>query len=206
MIDATSIGLAIAFILTLLCYTFPLYKDNVLYQFCENTLIGLSIGHTSVIAINRIRDLNVKPIMAGNYTLLILTILGIMLFARFSKQYHWAYTWPMAIMIGGGTGIAMRSYIHAQFLNQIKATMISFSGKSVLDSINSILILIFVICTISFFLFTYEQKGPLRTTSMIGRIVLMATFGAVFANVSLTRLAAIAGRILFILQTLGLVS
>lgn len=206
MIDIVSIGLAIAFILTLLCYTFPLYKDNILYQFCEYTLIGLSIGHTSVTAINRIRDMNVRPLLEGNYTLIILTILGLMLFARFSREYHWVYTWPMAIMIGGGTGIAMRSYIHAQFLNQIKATMISFGGKGIMDTFNDVLIVIFTICAISFFLFTYEQKSYLGATSKIGRYVLMATFGAVFANVSMTRLSAIAGRILFILRTLGLVS
>jgi len=188
-----------------MCYTFPLYKDNLLYRFCENTLIGLSIGHTSVVAINRIRDININPIMAGNYTLIILTLLGLLLFARFSREYHWAYTWPMAIMIGGGSGIAMRSYIHAQFFNQIKATMIPLVGQSVFVSINNILIVFFVICTITFFVFTREQRGLLGTTSNIGRWVLMATFGAVFANVSMTRLAAIAGRILFILKTLGLI-
>jgi hypothetical protein len=191
-------SILVAVFFTLCVYSF-LYKESPFWRIAEQTFIGLALGYTTILAIKNIIDVAWIPISTGkNYWFIGSIILGLMLYTRFIRKYSWISRWPMAVLIGIGTGVAMRTVIEAQIVRQISATFISLMADTAQKTFNNICIVIMVVTSLFYFTFTGAPGKVSGKISTIGRYTLMLTFGATFGYTVLTRMTLLIGRFTFL--------
>lgn len=190
---ATIVGIWIAAGLTLCIYSF-LYKDNPFYKFAEHLFVGVTAGYTIAITWHQaFMRLIWTPIRnEGNYVVLIPTFIGLLMFARFIPRYRWLIRYPLAFMIGVGAGASIPRTIQSIIFQQVSATVLP------IKSINAVIITIGVLCTLIYFFFSVEHKGPIKVASKIGIIFLMVSFGAAFGYTVMARISLLIGRAYFL--------
>ena len=67
-------------------------------------------------------------------------------------------------------------------------------------SASNIIFVVTLVCVLMYFLFSFEHRGrAIRGSVRIGRIMLMVSFGAFFANAVMTRLAVLLFRFEFLM-------
>ena len=220
------IGIWVAAFLTLCIYSF-LYRDNPFYRFAEHLFVGISVGYGIVIAIHQgIIPLAWVPLseaMTALWTVItgeatpetrnalwglvkiIPIAIGLLFFARLSPRHTWLIRYPIAILIGFGAGIAIPNELQANIFAQTRGTIAPFAAinagtLSAWDIFGAILIVIGVICTLAYFFFSVEHRGPIKWFSKVGIAFLMVGFGAAFGNTVMGRLALMIHRVGFLIN------
>jgi hypothetical protein len=195
----TTIGIFIAAGLTLCIYSF-LYKDNPFYKFAEHLFVGIAAGYTIAIAWHQIIvRLIWHPMRAeGNFTVLIPTAIGLLMFSRFVPKYRWLIRWPLAFTIGVGAGASIPRTMQSFIFEQMGATLQPLTFT--LAAVNLAIIVIGVLCTLIYFFFSVEHKGPVGVVSKIGTFFLMISFGAAFGYTVMARISLLIGRVYFLLH------
>lgn len=168
----TDLGIWLAVLATLAVYSY-LYKENPVFRVAEHLYVGASAAHAVVMAIGNIRDLDVKPLLSGRLVALIPMVLGLMFYARYFGRPDIARI-PVAVVMGIGAGTALRSMPGASVLAQIQATILP------LDSVNNVILVVGVIATLSYFLFTTGKGRVNGYVASVGKVVMMVSFGASF--------------------------
>ena len=186
------------------------FRDNILFKISQYSFIGVAAGHYLVMGVKNVRDYGWKflvgtPEINPNPIYIVVFILGIMLYFRFSRKYYWLYRYPIAFLVGNGVGISIRAAIHSDFTKNIMATAKSLAaapGAPPIHTLNNIIIFIGVITSLSHFIFTYEgiHKGPLGYIPKVGRWIMLMAFGASFGNTVMSRFGMYQGRLLFLLR------
>jgi hypothetical protein len=178
------------------------FRDNIVFKISQFTFIGVAAGHYIVMGVKNIRDFGWSHLAGGEIIYVVVFILGILLYARFSKEYYWLYRYPIAFMVGNGVGISIRAAIHSDFIKNIAATASPLLATAPIDTINNIIIFVGCIAALSHFIFTYEgiHKGTLGFVPKLGRWMMLMAFGASFGNTVMTRFGMYQGRILFLLR------
>ena len=174
--------------------------ENPYYRLVEHLYVGIAAAHSMILGWENLQNNAFTPIADGEFLKFIPLVLGILLYARFLKGKLWLSRIPMAALVGIGVGLTVRGTITAEFLNQIRATIIP------LNSINNIIIVFGVISVLMFFYFTRKDTNPLFNYSgTIGRYIMMIAFGALFGNAAMGRMSLMIGRLRFLLlEWLGL--
>ncbi|QUL98284.1 MAG: hypothetical protein IMF26_09690 [Candidatus Fermentithermobacillus carboniphilus] len=189
---STDLGVWIAAIATIGIISFA-FKDNPLYRLVENVYVGVSAGHAIVLGWINIRDKAIEPmIQKGDWSLLVPVILGVLLYTRYSKKLSWLSRFPLALLVGIGTGLAIRGTIGSQIVSQINGTLLP------LNSANNILIVLGTLGVLTYFFFSVEHRGALKSVSTFGRYVMMVSFGAAFGSTVMGRMALFIGRLQFL--------
>ena len=215
-----TIGIWVAALFTLFIFSF-LYRDNPFYKNAESVVVGVSaaywmvVGFWTTIVPNLLGKLAPEWInswaMPGldteaEYIYLVPLIMGIMLIWRLAPKGGWISRWPLAFIIGTTAGIRLIGFIHADFLGQIRNTIMSLAvyspetGFNVWDSIKNIIIVIGVLTTIVYFFFSIEHEGLVGQTAKVGIWFLMITFGAAFGYTVMGRIALLAIRMEFLMN------
>ena len=178
------------------------FRDNIVFKFAENTFIGIAAGHAIVMGVKNIRDYGWTHIMNGEIIYVVVFVLGIMLYARFSDQYYWLYRYPIAFLVGNGIGISIRAAIHSDFIVQVRATASPLIASDALGTVNALITFVGCITAMSHFIFTYEKmnEGVLGWFPRIGRSLMLLAFGASFGNTVMSRFGMYQGRIIFLLR------
>ena len=178
------------------------FRDNIVFKFAENTFIGIAAGHAIVMGVKNIRDYGWTHIMNGEIIYVVVFVLGIMLYARFSDQYYWLYRYPIAFLVGNGIGISIRAAIHSDFIVQVRATASPLIASDALGTVNALITFVGCITAMSHFIFTYEKmnEGILGWFPRIGRSLMLLAFGASFGNTVMSRFGMYQGRIIFLLR------
>ena len=139
-------------------------------------------------------------------------MIGLMFFARLSPHYNWLVRYPIAILIGFGAGIAIPNLLQAGIFEQTRGTIEPFATisplvdippeerLSPLDMFGAILMVIGVICTLTYFFFSVEHRGPINWLSKVGIAFLMIGFGAAFGNTVMGRVALMIHRVGFLIN------
>jgi len=195
------LGGYLAAVLIIFTWSFVI-KETDLFRFAEHTLLGTALGYSVLMGIKSIKEVGIDPISTGSYQYIIPMLLGILLLMRFSTKLAFLSRYATAWIIGVGVGVFMRGVIHAQFLQQIAASVMAPY------TINSIIIIIFTICVPIYFFFTRlppRYSKLLRSLSTIGRYALMIGFGATFGNTVMYRINLAVGNLIQILRTLGVI-
>jgi hypothetical protein len=176
-----------------------LYKDNPFYRLVEHIFIGVSAGIAVTAGIQTFRSQALTPIGKGNYWLLVPIALGVLLYARYFREVQWLNRLPLSFLMGTSAGVAMRGAVESQIVGQLTASMVK------LNSVNSWVIFLGTILSLSYFFLTWKAKGVTGWAPKIGRYFMMASFGAAFGNTVMGRVSAAIGRFQFILlKWLGL--
>ncbi len=204
----TILGIWIAAALTLCVYSF-LYKDNPFFKFAEHLFVGVSAGYLLAITYHT----NFLPyiyyplrsvVTERKYNELIVIIpiiMGILMFVRYIPKYSWLVRIPFAFLMGFSAGASIPVTMQADVFQQIYGTAKPFSDyTNIPNMINSIIIMLGVICTLIYFYFSSEHKGILRGFSEVGIIFLMISFGASFGYTVMARISLLIGRIDFLLS------
>ncbi len=191
----------IAAILTLFIFTF-LYKDNPLYRFAEHLLVGVSAGYyLAIYWHNGVKPNIIDHLARGELIYLIPLLLGLCYFTIFVPKISYMIRWPLAFLLGAGSGLAIPATFQANISEQLKGTMIQPLSYyySHAAFINAIILFLGVLTVLSYFFFSKEHKGVLKVSARIGIIFLMIGFGASFGYTVMARVSLLIGRLQFLL-------
>jgi len=217
-----TIGLWLAAFFTLAVFSF-LYRDNPFYKVAESIFVGVAAAYWSVIAFWDVIVPNliakIWPSVVQAWSLPGLSgpeaerdlmylgalALGVMLLWRLAPKGGWIARWPLAFIIGTSAGLRLIGFLHGDFLVQIRNTILPlavFEGGAfdVWGSVQNILIVAGVLCSLVYFFFSFEHKGVVGATARVGIWVLMITFGAAFGYTVMGRIALLAIRFEFLLD------
>ncbi len=218
-------GIWIAAFLTLCIYSF-LYRDNPFYRFAEYLFVGMSVGYGIVLQYHQgFIPFAWEPfsdaVTGGSWTGWIKLIpigVGLLFFSGLSPRHTWLIRFPSAILIGVGCGLAIPnvlranifeqtrgtvepfSEIHNQVTGQVPAIEVMSSGELTFFIIGAVLMVIGVICTLTYFFFSVEHRGPVKWVSKVGIAFLMIGFGSAFGNTVMGRVALLIQRVDFLLN------
>ncbi len=215
-----TVGLWVAAFFTLFIMSF-LYKDNVFYKIAESVVVGVSaaywmvVGFWTTIVPNLLGKLFPDWIKSwampgldvqAELLYVIPLILGIMLIWRLSPRGSWISRWPLAFIIGTTAGIRLMGFMHADFLSQIRNSIVTIwatdAGGAFIfwDSLKNLILIVGVLSSLVYFFFSIEHKGFVGKTAKLGIWFLMVTFGAAFGYTVMGRIALLAIRIEFLLD------
>lgn len=214
-------GIWLAAFLTLCIYSF-LYRDNPFYRFAEYLFIGISVGYYIVIYIHQgfipfAWDpfwAAVKPFWPGipreagwiGLIKLIPIALGLLFFGGLSPRHTWLIRYPSAVLVGFGSGISIPLMLQTFIFEQTRGTVEPFAAinagtlVSPWGILEAILMLIGVACTLTYFFFSVEHRGPVKWLSKVGIAFLMIGFGAAFGNTVMGRVALLIQRVDFLIN------
>lgn len=216
-----TIGVWVAGLLTLFVLSFA-YKDNPFYKFAESVFVGVSaaywmvVGFWTTIIPNLLGKLFPAWIQSWAmpglspehepywWTYFVPAILGIMLLWRLAPKGAWIARWPLAFIIGTTAGIRLTGFIHADFLSQIRNTIVPLvviepgGGFDFWESLRNVVLVVGVFACLVYFFFSFEHKGIVGKTAKLGIWYLMITFGAAFGYTVMGRIALLAIRLEFL--------
>jgi hypothetical protein len=200
------IGLWVGWFLMLMIYSYPLYKENVSYRFAEHLFIGITLAITAITNFSNIMRMCVTPLMQGDILMIVPLILGLMIFTMLIPEYRWVSRYPIALMVGAGFGLGIRGTIKPNLQDAIIDTITAPpSGSCLIDWFNYIWVAVGLVCSILYFMLTFEHSGALKAPTRIGRLFLMIALGGYFGNTVLFRFTMLTGRAQFFLQVLKLI-
>lgn len=213
-----TVGVWIAALFTVFILSF-LYRDNPLYKLAESVVVGVSaaywmvVGFWDVIVPNLLGKLFpgmvrgwAMPGLEGHveWAYIFPLILGIMLLMRLSPNGAWISRWPLAFIIGSTAGVRLLGFIHADFLSQIRNTIISIAVYTqggefeFWHSLMNLVLVLGILASLVYFFFSVEHTGIVGKTAKAGIWVLMITFGAAFGYTVMGRIALLAIRLEFL--------
>ena len=199
----TLIATTVAAFITLAIFSF-LYKDNPFYKFAEHLAVGLSAGYWVLLLFYNVAIPNVyQRLMDGQWWYIFPTILGALMWTRFSRKSAWISRYPLAFYLGIATGVAIPLEMRAKVIEQLNGSvgLIEYwhaPGALFTTGLNNTLILIGVVAALVYFFFSKEHKGAFGTGARTGIIVLMITFGASFGYTVMARISLLVGRMQYL--------
>jgi len=210
------IGVVLAAGVTLAIFSF-LYRDNPVFKAVEHLYVGVGLGYAVVIGWFQflkpdVFDPLVRPaVMAAiglggtpKWSLLAPSVLGVFMVLRIVPRLAWLSRWSVAFIMGAGAGMAIPLTISAHLLKQSWATMMPLiswtAGSPASIEWNASLILVGVVCVLSYFFFSVEHKGIMAVTSRVGIWYLMISFGASFGFTVMARVSLLTGRFQFLMH------
>jgi hypothetical protein len=199
------IGLWTGWVLMLTIYSYPLYKENPVYRFSEHLYIAVMLAVNLVVNFSNVMRICVTPMMQGDFLMIIPLILGIMIYTMLIPEYRWVSRYPIAILVGAGFGLGIRGSIGPNIQDAIVSTITRPTDGGAMAWINFLYIAVGLVCSVLYFLLTYEHSGALQAPTRIGRLFIMVALGAYFGNTVLFRFTMLTGRAQFFLQVLKLI-
>jgi hypothetical protein len=199
------IGLWTGWVLMLTIYSYPLYKENPVYRFSEHLYIAVMLAVNLVVNFSNVMRICVTPMMQGDFLMIVPLILGIMIYTMLIPEYRWVSRYPIAILVGAGFGLGIRGSIGPNIQDAIVSTITRPTDGGAMAWINFLYIAVGLICSVLYFLLTYEHSGALQAPTRIGRLFIMVALGAYFGNTVLFRFTMLTGRAQFFLQVLKLI-
>ncbi len=220
-------GLWLGAFFTLAIFSF-MYRDNPGYRLAEAVIIGVSAAYWMVIGFwdvvvpklfggiaHGFVIANVLPTLPAPPTEQVIAMwfalgLGGILLMRLSSKGAWISMWSLAFIIGVTAGLKIVSHVESDLIAQSVATFkplispqagatgVIELGPTVWASLANILIVVGVLCCLTYFFFSVEHKGVVGRAARVGIWYLMITFGAAFGFTVMGRVALLAARVEFL--------
>ncbi len=210
------IGLALGFLLTILVFSY-LMGDNPFFRLAIHIFIGVSAAYVAVITINNVLIPRlIIPLLNGTQGERLLSVIlfipGVFLFLKVTPLRK-AGNWVVAILVGIGAAAAVGGAITGTLFPQILGTINSVDPSAYAittsrwdQAINGIIIVLGTITTLIYFHFgtqlipgqPNERLPIIENISKAGKVFLAVTFGALYAGVYLSALAALVERLSFL--------
>jgi len=199
------IGLWTGWVLMLMIYSYPLYKENPVYRFAEHLYIAVMLAVSLTVNFSNVMRMCITPLMQGNITMIVPLVLGLMIYAMLIPEYRWVSRYPIALLVGAGFGLGIRGSIGPNIQDAIVSTITRPTDGGAMAWINFRYIAVGLICSTLYFLLTYEHSGAMKVPTRVGRLFIMVALGAYFGNTVLFRFTMLTGRAQFFLQVLKLI-
>lgn len=201
----------IAAMLTLMVYSY-LVADNPLYRLAEHLFVGSSVGYAAVIILHTIlRARLIEPLQedpASNWPYIVPLLLGALLLAKARGTIAWLGNSSVGFLFGVGAALAIGGALLGSFLPQIQASWLSLSPTTaggVQAALDNLFLAVGTIGTLAYFYFTMGvRKGPgravVRFWAIVGKWVMLITFGAIFGNRIMAYVSLLIERFHFLLS------
>lgn len=197
-----------------------LYKENKVYRFFEHLFLGLATGYMVALAWNDVllpkwwQPMHDK----GEWWNFFALVPGMMYYFIYSKRHNWIARLVIGFFMGTASGQAFKAFVNdtwPQIATSFKPVIPhgaiaaanghpAIKALPVPDAINNALFMVILLCVMTYFFFSFEQKSPvLKGTAQLGRWMLMFTFGAIFGSTIMARLAILIDRMDFLLNDFG---
>jgi len=223
---AYTVGLWVAALLTLAIFSF-LYRDNPAYRLAEAIVIGVSAAYWGVIGVwdSIVPKLGgalahgwttayilpnlPEPTAQSQVGMGIALAFGVLLLLRLVPAVGGISVWTMAFIVGITAGAKIVSHVESDLLAQTVATMqplvqpvdgTLWNVATVWASLPNVLVVIGVLCCLTYFFFSVEHKGVVGGAARVGIMYLMITFGAAFGFTVMGRVALLSQRVEFLLD------
>jgi uncharacterized membrane protein YjfL (UPF0719 family) len=191
--------------------------DNPLFRFSQYLFVGLALGYTATVVINKVLVESIDGAMQqGDPVSFVFlaapVVLGLLLWTRLGNQnMSWLANIPLALLFGVAAALALGGTILGTLLPQLDDSLFSvneLSGAPLEVMIGRIVVLVGVILVLMSFRFTRQSgKQPQaveRGIARLGRWWLLISLGVVFAGALLTYQSALIDRIQFVTRQFGL--
>jgi len=189
-----------AAVLTIAVFSF-LYKDNPFYKFAEHVFVGIAAGYIVAIEYQNVFLPNLwRPLLAGQYVLVIPFALGVLMFSRFTTRFNWLSRWAIGLMVGTFSGLAIIGFAQGDLVAQIQANMLPLRAHSLIDTFSNWMIVIGLLVSLVYFFFSKEHEGALGAAARLGIWFLMVSFGASYGFTVMARISLLVGRLLFLIS------
>ena len=199
------LGLWTGWLLMLMIYSYPLYKENPVFRFAEHTYVAVMLGINLVVMITNVNRIAIQPMIGGEIHYIIPIILGLCMYFLLVPDYRWVSRYPIALLVGAGFGLGMRGVLLPNLLGQVIDTITPPEAGDMMGWFNFFYIAVGTISAVMYFLLTYEHTGTLKYPTRLGRWFFMLGLGAYFGNTVLFRMSMLSGRAQFFLQVLKII-
>ena len=171
-----------------------LIGENPLSKFTENLYTGILGGYILTTNWDYIRSNAIQKVMTGQFVYILAIVASLLLLARLSEEFKWLARYPIAITVGTGLGLALRTSVTSDFLHQVTATILP------LTSIDNILMIVGTASAAAYFIFTREMEGAFQYVHKTGRVFLLAAFGVTYGQTVSFRFELVIGRLVDMLR------
>lgn len=186
-----------------------LYRENKTFRFFEHVFIGLATGYgVYIVWTDTLRPKWWDPMVAeGRWWWAFALPLGSLFYFVYSRRYAWMSRIIYALFFGFAAGQAFRGFT-GEFFPLIRSAINNplvpppgATGWTAISSVlNNALFLVILLSVMSYFFFSFEQRGAVARASRLGRYLLMFSFGAIFGSTIMARMSLLIGRIYFLLS------
>jgi hypothetical protein len=201
------IGGIVGMVLTLLILSYLFFGDNPLYRLALYILIGGTVGYALAVATVTVLLPELFALNEGNAVELALpVILGILLLFKAFPRLATVGNFSTAFLVGVGAAVAIVGALLGTIFPQATAAGSILEWQSPLEAMVGIVVALGTALSLVAFTFTVRrpQQGPqaqsivttlLNIASRLGRIFLIAAFGATFAGALIASFSIFIGRI-----------
>lgn len=203
----------VAAFLTLAIFSF-LYKDNPFYKFAEYLFVGVAAGWFFSLQYKNVFEPSLlQPFSTAwggifrgqspdpqGALLIIPFALGLLMFTRFIPTAAWLSRWPIALMVGTFSGLAIIGFAQGDLVAQMQASMVDLSEGSWVGRFSNVLVLVGLITTLVYFFFSVEHRGVVGGMSRLGIAFLMISFGASYGFTVMARISLLLDRLAFLYE------
>ena len=204
-----------------------LYKDNPLYKAAEYLFVGVAAGYYMSIQYDNVLIPNLfQPVGNGVGALFSWTyspeiwrvlalVLGLMMFSRFVPRFAWLSRWPMGVMVGAFSALAVIGAAQGDLIVQIRSNMIPVlaegaigdlqSARGFTDTLTSLLgvtsnaiLIVGLLACLHYFFFSTEHRGVSGGVARLGIYFLMVSFGASYGFTVMARISLALERLRFL--------
>jgi hypothetical protein len=209
-------GAVIAAVLTLMVFSY-IFGDNFLFQLAAHIFVGVAVGYAIIVVWNQVfARLGPENVLTAAPALLMCVLLIIRVRPSQPGLVRTLGSFALAFVIGVGVALAIGGALFGTLMPQLLNTArISLNpahyqsgpdGAGLVNWLNNIIILLGTIGTFFYFTFAVRAAGPLgglregviRFWAGMGRLIIIFTLGALFANVVNARFALLISRIQFL--------
>lgn len=188
-----------------------IYRENRVYRLVEHLFIGLAGGFLIKQTWNEtLWPQCFEPMSQGAWPWAFAIGLGCFFYTIYSKKYSWMSRVAVGVLLGLVSGQIFQQTAN-EFIPQIqksfKPLWVSTSqlppGSGVTQlgmSLSNLFFVAIVVCVLTYFLFSFEQKGPIKKAANGGRYMLMFAFGAIFGSTVMARMALLIDRVWFLMH------
>lgn len=197
-----------------------LYKENKIYRLFEHLFLGLATGY--LIAQTWTDVLLPKwwePMWnEGQWGYIFLLPLGLCFYFIYSKKNSWIARLIIGFFLGVGAGQQFQSFVNDTWPQIVRSFRPVIAHDAIAktadhpaikavtwaDAMNNLVFLVVLLCVMSYFFFSFEQKHPvLKGSAKLGRWVMMFSFGAIFGSTIMARLALLIDRMDSLMNDFG---
>jgi len=207
------VGMMVAFVLTLLVFSY-LLGDNPLFRLAQALFVGVGVGYGVVVVFHYVLVPRLS-LLATNWLLAVPPLLlGLLLWAKLQPSWSKVGNVSVAFILGVGAALAIGGALFGTLVPQVRATMLSVDPADYPSTATSNLALdagiiaVGTVCALLSFYFRAPAPGQRATlgsalvhfAGRVGRYFIMVAFGALFANMVMSRVSLLLGRIDFLMD------
>jgi hypothetical protein len=161
-------------------FSYIFFPGNKFFQFNEALFIGGSAAYAMQTVYQSLTSSSIEPLLGGQWTLLIPTFFGILVFTRLTTNYRWLARYATGILSGVGVGVTLGQTVKTQVIDSIV-------NSADMSAWGPLMLPIVIVCI---FYYTYSRNYAARFHSggrfsfmvKAARILLFMSFGVVLGR------------------------